>query len=267
MERQFIAVRTVTKTKFGMPHVHQHEEHELYYLVQGNTTYYIGDKIYRVEKGDFVFIPRNVLHKTDYEEAQTNERFILQFPDSFFAGDLLEARELLCKNRIIRVEQEQLPNMEALMSKLEEENNQEDAYKLPMMKLYVSQLLVMLCRYADNRQPELSGTDQMMYRISRYISANYRQPLSLKDLSKEFGISESHLSRRFKEYTGIGLREYITYVRITNGEKLLLETNLPVTQIAELCGYTDSNYFSVVFKRVKGRSPCSYRMRSGTHAG
>lgn len=157
--------------------------------------------------------------------------------------------------------------METLMSRLEEENDKEDAYKLPMMKLYVSQLLVMLCRYRDYRQPQLTGIDQTMYRISRYISANYRLPLPLKDLGKEFGVSESHLSRKFKEYTGIGLREYITYVRITNAEKLLLETKLPITQVAELCGYTDSNYFSVVFKRIKGRPPYSYRMRSETFHG
>jgi AraC family L-rhamnose operon transcriptional activator RhaR/AraC family L-rhamnose operon regulatory protein RhaS len=58
---------------------------------------------------------------------------------------------------------------------------------------------------------------------------------------------------------GIGINEYITYVRITNAEKILRETNLSVTQVADCCGYTDSNYFSTVFKHIKGIPPQRYR--------
>ena len=68
-------------------------------------------------------------------------------------------------------------------------------------------------------------------------------------------MSESHLSRKFKAHTGIGINEYITYVRITNAEKLLRETELSVTEVADQCGYSDSNYFSTVFKRIKGITP------------
>ena len=45
--------------------VHFHDEHEIYYLVNGNTKYFIGDKIFQVESGNFVIIPAGVNHKTD----------------------------------------------------------------------------------------------------------------------------------------------------------------------------------------------------------
>ena len=74
-----------------------------------------------------------------------------------------------------------------------------------------------------------------------------------------FAVSEGYLSRKFKQVTGMGLNQYITLVRISNGEKLLRESNLSVTEVAECCGYNDSNYFAAVFKRVKGVTPLRYR--------
>jgi len=94
--------------------------------------------------------------------------------------------------------------------------------------------------------------------LSRYISINYSSDLSLDNLSKKFAMSASHLSRRFKAVAGIGITEYITYVRILNAEKLLKMSGLPVTEVAAACGFNDSNYFSTVFKRIKGTTPLKF---------
>ena len=71
-------------------------------------------------------------------------------------------------------------------------------------------------------------------------------------------MSESCLSRKFKQVSGMGLNEFITSVRIHNAEKLLAGGELSVTRIAELCGYSDSNYFASVFKKIKGTTPVKY---------
>ena len=55
--------RTVNRRKSC--EVHYHDEHELYYLQEGRTTYFIDNEIFGVEKGDFVFVPRGILHRTD----------------------------------------------------------------------------------------------------------------------------------------------------------------------------------------------------------
>ena len=71
-------------------------------------------------------------------------------------------------------------------------------------------------------------------------------------------MSKSHFCRKFKFVTGLRYSEYVTNVRITNSEKLLRETNLPITEISERCGFNDSNYFASVFKRLKGITPYKY---------
>jgi len=78
-------------------------------------------------------------------------------------------------------------------------------------------------------------------------------------LSKIFAMSESHLSRKFKYITGIGINEFITHVRMTNAEKLLRDKTLSITEVAQQCGYNDSNYFSTVFKKFKGISPLKFK--------
>ena len=57
----------------------------------------------------------------------------------------------------------------------------------------------------------------------------------------------------------MGIIQYLTYVRVTNAKKLLRESTLSVMEVAERCGFNDSNYFSAVFKKVKGMTPMSYR--------
>ncbi len=254
--------RQITTQRGGMLHVHYHDVHELYYMAKGSTTYYIGDKIYHVQQGNFVFIPKGILHKTDYEDNDKNERLLLNFSDMIFTGELQGVKEELRNCRVIYIEEERLPYFEELLKQIEAEYERADAYNSILLNLYITELLVQLCRYKYQFKPVLSGTDQAIYAISKYISTHFQESISLGELSREFAVSESHLSRKFKAHTGIGINEYITYVRITNAEKLLRETDMSVTDVAVHCGYSDSNYFSTVFKRIKGITPQKCRKQS-----
>ena len=77
-------------------------------------------------------------------------------------------------------------------------------------------------------------------------------------MCKQFSVNESHLSKKFKNVSGTGITEYIAYVRIMNAELLLRQNKYTISEIAFKCGFNDSNYFSTVFKRIKGISPLKY---------
>ena len=78
-------------------------------------------------------------------------------------------------------------------------------------------------------------------------------------MAKQFSISRSYLSKKFKQTTGFGFKEYLLNVRIKEACRLLLETNHSITDIAFACGFNDSNYFGDAFRRIKGISPNKYR--------
>lgn len=63
----------------------------------------------------------------------------------------------------------------------------------------------------------------------------------------------------FKEYTNQSVKKYINNLRIKQAERLLVTTDLPIGNIATLCGFADTNYFSTAFKKNVGLSPVKYR--------
>jgi AraC-like DNA-binding protein len=75
-----------------------------------------------------------------------------------------------------------------------------------------------------------------------------------------FFISPEHFSRIFKRETGFNFSEYLNLLRLKRAETLLRQLNTaPITQIAQSCGFNDSNYFSVQFKKLYGISPKKFQ--------
>jgi len=248
-----------------MKTVHAHHYYELYHLISGNVTFYIGDRIFYAEAGNFIFIPPGIYHRSEYSRQTNTERVMISFSDEFFTDELQPICEELCCQRIIYIVKNKIPYIRRLLHQIQEELNCADRYKDYMVRLYISELLIQLCRYKYDYQPTHYTTNNTMYQISQYISSHYSDPLPLEVLCRQFCISKSNLSRKFKEYAGIGLNEYITYVRITHAKRLLKEGTLSLIQISEHCGFADSNYFSTVFKKITGVSPYKYSKREATN--
>ena len=72
-------------------------------------------------------------------------------------------------------------------------------------------------------------------------------------------MERTYFSKRFKALTGFGFWEYVTQTRLKEAERLLSETDISIGSVAELCGFSGSNYFGDVFCRWKGVSPTQYR--------
>lgn len=251
----FLISRNKSVNRRKQCEVHYHNSHELYYMQDGRTTYFIDDEIFDVEKGDFVFIPRGILHRTDSGDCKNNARILLNFPDSVFREECHGLYLDLCGHPVSSVSKEHISDMEEFLEKIECEYRGQGQYRSMLIQNYILELLVLLCRYRYKRETQIRSSDQIIYEITTYIGENFSQDISLQEISRLFSISESHLSRKFKAVTGIGINRYITYVRISNAEKLLKQGGISVAEAARSCGYNDSNYFSAVFQRVHGVTP------------
>lgn len=108
--------------------------------------------------------------------------------------------------------------------------------------------------------------NQKNHRYSNYVDRaiilmekEYNTLQSIEALAEQFSISSEHLSRIFKTETGISPLRYLTNVRIQHSLYFLLNTNLPIQEIALNCGFSCGNYFSKVFRKYLGVSPEDYR--------
>ena len=238
--------------------VHCHNHYEMYYLLDGKTKYFIGDELFEIESGDIVFVPKGLFHETDSENCHKNERILIFFDDSTFTPQTEYILRELCNNRVIHISNNNSERIERLFIRIRNEFERNEMYSQTLLNIYILELATLICRHKVDYKPSSGSINEDIYKISQYIRTNYSKDITLKSLSHDFAMSESHLSRRFKEVSGIGINEYITYVRIMNAEKLLRNRKMPITKVAAACGFNDSNYFSTVFKRIKGITPLKY---------
>jgi RNA polymerase sigma factor (sigma-70 family) len=84
-----------------------------------------------------------------------------------------------------------------------------------------------------------------------------------EDVAEECNISLSHLQHLFIKLTCEGIATTIRRKRIERACELLISTHRSVRDIALSCGFYDTNYFSVVFKRIRGMTPLEFRKRKG----
>lgn len=102
-----------------------------------------------------------------------------------------------------------------------------------------------------------------VYKTMEYVRANYDKKLSLDEIAKNAFLGKAYLSSIFKEEIGESLTNYINRVRIEKSRVLLLDKEISLIDIANLCGFEDQSYFTRVFKKIVGISPKKYRDSRG----
>ncbi|WP_105614397.1 response regulator transcription factor [Vallitalea okinawensis] len=108
--------------------------------------------------------------------------------------------------------------------------------------------------------------DHTIDKIQDYIQKNYMKDITAQKIAEEFNISLSYLSTTFKKHSGTKLSQYITSKRIDEATRLLLHTNINVSDISKTVGYQDVQYFYRVFKKYTGKTPLGFRKEKALQA-
>jgi AraC-like DNA-binding protein len=125
-------------------------------------------------------------------------------------------------------------------------------------------LLTLIAAQPDDGRRRIDGSSSTVAGIIAVltrIQASKNSSLSLGNLSRQTGISSSHLRALFRARFGVSLGRYLREYRIKKSISHLLSSSVNVTQVAALCGYTSVYSFSRAFKRTMGCSPTMYVQR------
>jgi len=109
-----------------------------------------------------------------------------------------------------------------------------------------------------HRRPAVPG-DWRIEALMREISRRAQERWDAAQMAREAGLSESHLTKRFRALTGLSPRQFVIRMRVRLAEALMKDTRLSLAQIADAAGYRDVFFFSRQFKQVKGVAPAAYR--------
>ena len=234
---------------------HYHRAVELYYMKEGKCSYFIEDRSYDVVAGDIIFIPAGTIHKTNYN-SRTHSRHLINFAEDFVSPEILAAASgvgFLYSNMALA------SRIEAIFSLIEEEYYKRDGLSVHALKTHTEQLLLLMIRNENEKKRESSG-NPIVEKAVRYIRENYMNDVRLSAVARLMNVSAEHLSRLFKKETGFGFNEYLTLYRLQRAEYILkMEPKRSIGEVAYLCGFNDSNYFSYKFKQRYGVSPTKAR--------
>jgi two-component system, response regulator YesN len=125
--------------------------------------------------------------------------------------------------------------------------------------------IVVLCIEIINNMEYEQNIPSYIFYTKNYIHKHYMEDLSLSEIAQKVYLNSWYLSTQFKKHTGFTISEYLNIVRINISKQLLDEQDLKVYQISEMVGYSDSSYFSTVFKGIEGLTPKQYRKNRREH--
>lgn len=233
------------------PLTHYHPDYEVYYLTDGRCRYFIHDKTYSLSAGDIVVIPPGLIHKVIYD-TPSHSRLLFNCTEDYVPKSVLPVLD-----RITYFSQtpDTARQTASIYGKLREAVIHPDAFAQDTIRCCAMQLFLLMAKASFQSNP-LATTSPFIEQAVAYIRVNYMDRFTLTDVAKYCAVSPEHLSRVFKKETGFGFNEYLNLYRLRKAEALLKSGQAQsISQVALLCGFNDSNYFSGAYKKMFGISP------------
>lgn len=233
------------------PRVHYHPDFEVYYLTDGVCRYFIHNKTYRLTAGDIVVIPPGLIHKVIYE-SDSHSRMLFNCTADFLPPSV---RNVVDRITYFPQSPETAKQIASLYRRIREAVAKPDEFWEDSLRCHVSQLFLLMAKSSTHPVSRPVGSP-FVEKAVEYIRANYMYRLTLPETARHCAVSPEHLSRVFKRETGFGFNEYLNLYRLKKAESILKSGKAgSIAQVASLCGFSDSNYFSNAYKKMHGIPP------------
>lgn len=218
--------------------MHKHSSFEITFYPSSSVTLTTNEKSYHICPGNILIIPPDTLHSSHsnteldgiYIGGNFNQLFHIKEPVVISDNIFEEGKQL-----VMMIYNNRFGNKE-----------------------YLSSLCDSLTHFlATNMNFEDNISKSVMDIVSEITRRSYEWDINLTDLLRSSGYAEDYIRSQFKKITGKTPVEFLTHIRIEHA-CFLIETygnTIPLSQIAEKCGYIDYVYFSRKFKQIIGISP------------
>ena len=238
----------------SVPHTHNHAE--LFYIVGGKGQFLIEDQLYPVNTNHLVIINPNVTHTEVSLNAQPLEYIVLGID-----GVELSISENSNGQFCILDHFESMDITSCLRNILREMEQKQPGYE-DICQAFMEILIIRLMRSTGlsvPTEPQNSVGNHQCAAVRRYIDHHFKESLTLDQLAEEAHMNKFYLSHAFKQEYGISPINYMISRRLEESKYLLAETDLSMSQISQLLGFSSLSYFSQVFRKTQGLSPMEYR--------
>jgi AraC-like DNA-binding protein len=240
--------------------MHRHESvAECILIRKGHGIHHIDGRKYDTRPGDLLLIDSGIVH----DEAAAGEGLLYFYScaltDVHLAG-LPENHFLQSGQCPVLKTGEMYDSVASLFAQMYTCSTRPPYGAEELMSHLVQALLIEIAGLTRLAGPAARGKEnELAEQVKAYADAHYMQNLTLVHMAKHFSVSTYYISHIYKKYYGYSFMQYVTRRRIGEAQTLLIDTNLPITDIALRVGYGTSSYFHDIFCKVTGISPRNYR--------
>lgn len=265
----------------GRGEMHSHEFIEIAFVANGSGTHYLSKQQDKVARGDIFIINKDVVHGflADPGAPFTIYNCIFQpaAVDSYFQNCsdfvyvaynylLHSLNDNKNPHEYVRLVGEKTDVIENLFEAMcYEYTEKEDGYR-QILKADLIKLLVLMFRLYKKDSGETHNKSAykklLVENTIAYLKEHYAEDIKLEDVARHAYMSTAYFSRIFKQESGMTLVQALQKIRIDEACRMLLETNLTISDISVKSGYSDIKYFYNLFARLKGKTPGEFRAMS-----
>ena len=250
---------------------HWHPEIEITYVQKGTMCYKVNHMVYHLKEGDIVFNNSGALHSGTMENQKDCAYIPVTFDPRLIYGffqstinskyvDPVIQDSMLPAICIDQSEPWHKPFREYLLRIIDLDEKKPDFYELDITICLQSmwRLLLEHITYEPQASRENSLEYDRIKKILSYIEENYQNKITLNDIAGHIHLCESECTRLFKRHMNTTLFAFLQEYRIERSLEFL-QADQPVSAVADKAGFSDPNYYSKVFAKIKGCSPREYR--------
>lgn len=250
--------KSVKTTEWSMLDLHSHSHYEIYLLTSGSRTFFLSNALYKLSAPVLIIIPPHTLHKTEggpFERYNINvsDRYLDDYQRHVFS------QKSLC---VMKLNSAQLKKLSDTFDQL---NNidKKQKYSASIINTLFSYAILQIDQLSTNIDTPSVEKEKslppLILKIIDYLNANYKDKITLADLSAMFFISKGTLIYNFNSFLSCSPIDYLLNIRLVKAKELLIKTKKSIREISELTGFSSANYFGLIFKQKEHLSPLAYR--------
>ena len=247
---------------------HIHPAIEMLYIQGGEYLVSIDNEEIRAYSGELIFFRANTIHSVQLVGEQSGSYYVLKINPSLlshiFPGkeQMRLTSPFLLKNRneLSHFSSAEIsPNFKEIFCRMI------DSLDLPATSFFITEralasllLLEMLSSMLPVTDDNAEITEKnvsLIYECVDHINKNYASDITAEDCARMLHISYSYFARLFRAVMGKTFKEYLVSIRLAKAKSILLSTQIPITDVAIACGYTNLSYFISEYKKEFGKTP------------
>jgi xylan 1,4-beta-xylosidase len=244
---------------------HWHDSIEIIFVLKGRVNVSVNDKWFELNEKDVFLINANDIHSIQYQED--NLLLAIQVPILELKENIKDVETYIfsCKSFLYDDHhQEEFNELRALLAQMMWVVNKEsEGYELQIQSLYFQLIYLLMKNFKEEEKQENKISSQKhierLLRITNYVKDNFRQPITLNELSQNEFLSVHYLSKFIQKHLGMPFSKYVDSIRLDHAVKDIVFTDIPLTQIALDNGFSSVKAFNRAFKEFYQQTPSEYR--------